>query len=281
MTRGTPILVTGSHRSGTTWVGRMLSAEPTVAYIHEPFNVDWCRPGICGARLSRLYTYITDENGPEYYTGIRDTLAFRYNLSGELRALRSPRDAARLVRDHARFSLYRLRRLRPLIKDPFAVFSTEWLASRFGMEIVVLIRHPAAFVSSLKRLGWRFQFSHLLEQPLLMRDYLLPFESELREYAEREHDLVDQASLIWRVVYHAVARLREKHDDWHFIRHEDLSRAPMQGFESLFEGLGLGFSDRTRKAIEDSTDAGNPSDPEGGAPSSAIRGRTYGTGRTG
>jgi len=35
-----PILVTGSHRSGTTWAGKMISACPNVGYIHEPFNID-------------------------------------------------------------------------------------------------------------------------------------------------------------------------------------------------------------------------------------------------
>ena len=34
-----PILVTGSHRSGTTWVGKMLAADSDTAYISEPLNV--------------------------------------------------------------------------------------------------------------------------------------------------------------------------------------------------------------------------------------------------
>src|SRR5690606_21198944 len=32
------ILVTGSPRSGTTWVGRMLATDPRLTYFHEPFN---------------------------------------------------------------------------------------------------------------------------------------------------------------------------------------------------------------------------------------------------
>ena len=34
-----PILVTGAHRSGTTWVGRMLCASGEAHYVSEPFNV--------------------------------------------------------------------------------------------------------------------------------------------------------------------------------------------------------------------------------------------------
>ncbi|MCF8233846.1 MAG: hypothetical protein K9G67_15655 [Bacteroidales bacterium] len=33
------ILVTGAHRSGTTWVGHVMREAPEVHYIHEPFNV--------------------------------------------------------------------------------------------------------------------------------------------------------------------------------------------------------------------------------------------------
>ena len=39
-----PILVTGAHRSGTTWVGKMLAADADTGYISEPLNV-LHRPG--------------------------------------------------------------------------------------------------------------------------------------------------------------------------------------------------------------------------------------------
>jgi len=40
-----PILVTGMHRSGTTWVGRMLAASREAVYFHEPLNPD-CSPAL-------------------------------------------------------------------------------------------------------------------------------------------------------------------------------------------------------------------------------------------
>src|SRR3954447_1155356 len=33
-----PILVTGSHRCGSTWGGRMIASPPRVGYVGEPFN---------------------------------------------------------------------------------------------------------------------------------------------------------------------------------------------------------------------------------------------------
>ena len=48
--------------------------------------------------------------------------------------------------------------LRPLLKDPIAIMSCEWLAETFNMDVIVVIRHPAAFVASLKVAGWEFAF---------------------------------------------------------------------------------------------------------------------------
>ncbi len=60
----------------------------------------------------------------------------------------------------------------PLVKDPIALFSAEWLAATFDMRVLVMIRHPAAFAASIRRRGWRHRFADFLEQPLLMRDLL-------------------------------------------------------------------------------------------------------------
>ena len=38
------VLVTGSHRSGTTWVGKILAEAPETCYLHEPFKPGWHPP---------------------------------------------------------------------------------------------------------------------------------------------------------------------------------------------------------------------------------------------
>ena len=112
----------------------------------------------------------------------------------------------------------------------------------------MLIRHPAAFASSVMRLGWTHDFGRFLDQPLLMRDHLAPFEDEIRDFAAHERDAIDQAILLWRLIYSTVATFRERHPEWTFVRHEDLSREPA-GFESLFATLGVEFDDGIRRAI--------------------------------
>ena len=105
------------------------------------------------------------------------------------------------------------------------------------MPVVVLLRHPVAFASSLRRLYWRFDFRNWLDQPLLMRDWLGPFEAEIREQAERPADVIEQAGLLWNVICSVADQFREQHQDWIFLRHEDLSMDPMGGFQELFERL--------------------------------------------
>jgi len=61
-----PILVTGSHRSGTTWVGKILALSPEVGYIQEPFHPRH-NMAICNAVFENCFTYICKENEERYY----------------------------------------------------------------------------------------------------------------------------------------------------------------------------------------------------------------------
>ena len=248
-----PILVTGSHRSGTTWVGRTLALSPNVGYVHEPFNVQrW--PGWMREELPHWYLHVTEENEARYEKLVEDVLRFRYPI----RNLVSTTDLRHLGQMAAEFPLsllYRVRRMRPLLKDPIALMSAEWLADRFGAEVVVLIRHPAAFAGSLKRLEWGFQFRNWAEQPLFLRNLAAPYEDEIRRFAEREHDIIDQAVLMWNVIHDVIRTYRSRRPDWTFLRHEGLSEEPLKGFRDLYDRLGLSWDGIVEDAvIRSSTD---------------------------
>lgn len=263
MNTNKPLLVTGSHRSGTTWVGKMLASSPFLAYIHEPFNIKWHRPGICSAKFPYWFTYVTRQNEEDFYEPLNNTLSFRYDLIEEIKALTNIRDTARMIRDYTKFLVYRFQNYRPLIKDPIALFSAEWLASRFNMDVIILIRHPAAFAHSIIRKNWKFEFNNFLEQPLLMRDILYPFESEIQEFTKINHDLMDQAALLWKIIHYAISIYQNNHKDWIFIRHEDLSQDPLDGFKTIFDKLELEFSENVKYVINKFSNSSNPieSDP--------------------
>jgi hypothetical protein len=246
-----PILVTGSHRSGTTWVGEMIAASPSVVYIHEPFNISYPDPGKCSARFDKWFTYICDRNEQDYYISFKRMVNFRYNLMAQVKISKRPSAVANALEENARFIRYRLTNARPLIKDPIAFFSAEWLASRFGMDTVVMIRHPAAFAASIKEKNWAHPFDHFLQQPLLMDSYLSPFKSQIMQYAEEEQDILDQAALLWNMIHYTILRYREKHPEWIFLRHEDISRDPCDGFAKLYACLNLNYSENVKLVIRE------------------------------
>ena len=252
---GRPILVTGAHRTGTTWVGKMLAANPGTAYISEPLNV-LHRPGVLRAKFPHWYTYITAQNEAEYLGAFHELLAYRYHLAAEVASLRSGHDFLRMWRDIGIFLNGRLFNQRPLLKDPFAVLSLAWFADRLNCQIVVTVRHPAAFASSLKRLNWSFDFRDLLEQPLLMHDRLEPYRERMLKMPP--DDIIAQASLLWSIVYRCVQDDQRQLPALRIARHEDLSLDPVAGFRQLYDEMGLEFTARVEQTIEDSSKAENP-----------------------
>ena len=252
-----PILVTGAHRSGTTWVGRMLAADANTAYVSEPLNV-LHRPGIFRAKVSRWYQYICDENEKEFLPAYEELLDFDYHLWGEIRSIRSRKDFLRMGRDFLVFYNGSLHGQRALLKDPFAVFSLPWFAKRLNCKVVVTVRNPGAFASSLKRLNWSFDFKDLLEQPLLMRDHAGEYQDEMRSM--KADDVIGQASLLWKIIYRSVHAARELNPDFIAVRHEDLSRDPVSGYRDLYAKLGLDFTHKVEEIILNSSSSENPAE---------------------
>ncbi|MBA3350704.1 MAG: sulfotransferase [Actinobacteria bacterium] len=255
-----PLLVTGLHRSGTTWAGRMLCLSGEAGYIHEPFNPTR-RPSWSGGRIPLWFQYICAENEAQFEPILNDVLEFRYPLFANLRDPRTLKRLGTLVREYPSAYMSRFRNLRPLLKDPMALFSAEWLADHYGTRVVVMIRHPAAFAGSIKRLNWQFKFKSWLAQDLLLRDWLHPYEEKMREYSTRDVDIIDQAILMYQVMLSVIDRYREAHPTWTFVRHEDLAGSPVDGFRDLYARLGLTWSSQVELGVARYSDSSNPTDP--------------------
>jgi hypothetical protein len=235
----------------------MLAANGQAAYISEPLNV-LHRPGIMSKPVEYWYTYICADNEDDYLPALRQTLAYRYHLLSELFSLRSRKDVGRMGRDWNTFRRGRRHHLRPLLKDPFAVFSAPWFASRLGCQVVITVRHPAAFVSSLKRMNWNFQLQDLLAQPLLMRDWLEPYRNDMK--AMSATDIIGRAALLWTMTYAVVEEFRKNHPHFRIVRHEDLSLDPVRGFRLLYSALDLDFTPNVQTKIVESSSSENPSE---------------------
>lgn len=239
----------------------MIAASRDVGYIHEPMNPTH-RPGICAASTDRYFLNVYDDNPERWEAALRNTIFFQYDMRAELEEVRTPKDLARMIRDATTFLWHRLSNRRALLKDPIALFSAEWIAQTLGAQVLVLMRHPAAFISSLKRLGWVFPFHDLSTQPQLIETYLSPFASQIQEAARtpQKGDIIERGSLLWCLFAHVVDTYRQRHDDWLFVRHEDLARSPIESFQDIFDWFRLPFTPHVRSIIRSHSRSDNPSE---------------------
>jgi Sulfotransferase family len=246
------IVVTGLPRSGTSWIGKMLVAGGKVIYVNEPLNPrhpPGRSPGVLNAEVSHRYQYICADNDERWTVAFNDMLRLRYHLAAELRRNHAPYDLAVAMKYAKDFTVGRFRHHRVLIDDPFAVMSAAWFARRLGCRVVVSVRHPVSYVGSWRRLGWKGRLDDLIQQPLLMRDLLAPYEEELRA-AAGSTDPVAKAAVLWRVTYAALGDLDAREPGLLAIRrYEDLARDPESGFRELYATCGLTWSERARKRI--------------------------------
>jgi hypothetical protein len=210
------------------------------------------------APVPHWYAYITKENEAEYLPAFQKMLALRYGLLAEIKSLKLRRDFLRMGRDLGIFLRGRITHQPVLLKDPFAIFSLPWFIERLNCRVVVTMRHPAGFASSLKRLNWPFDFKNLLDQPLLMRDHLEPFRADMERMPA--DDVLGQSALLWRMVYRVVHATIERVPSVIVLRHEDLSRDPQTGYARAFESLGLAYTAKVQETIRTSSSSENPAE---------------------
>ena len=128
------ILVAGTARSGTTWLGDLIASQIPCRILFEPFNPDLVPE-------YRSFSYF------QYMRPGSENLEFRafarMVFTGEIRNRWVDRQNERIV------SEYRL------IKEIRANLALKWLHDNFPeIPIIFLMRHPCAVVSSRMELGW-------------------------------------------------------------------------------------------------------------------------------
>ena len=154
------ILVTGSNRSGSTWVGNVLASHPKVDTIIEPLNLnrikrfkriqfEYWYPNITkrspeAPQIKALIDYYLNSN---FYT-------FFYQIFNSYEGHNLWNSSKKRWR--------RAKRPIKLLKDPTALFSIPWMVDEFALKPIVLVRHPAAYVLSIKEKNWWFDFDNFL-----------------------------------------------------------------------------------------------------------------------
>lgn len=148
------ILVAGTARSGTTWLGDLIASQLPSRILFEPFNP----------------TLVPEYRGFHYFQYLRPGTASpefgifaRKVFTGEIRN--------RWV-DHQNERIHSEYRL---IKEIRINLALKWLHDNFPeVPTILLIRHPCAVVLSRMELGWATDddIQPFLAQPDLVTDYI-------------------------------------------------------------------------------------------------------------
>jgi hypothetical protein len=213
------VFLAGSGRSGTTWLAEVINHKGGYRYVFEPFN-----PARVGAfEQFKSKQYLRPDDAREAFLG-----PARLALSGALRDPWTDRFNAKFV---AR---------RRLIKDIRANLLLGWMRANFpGMPVVLLLRHPCAVVTSRLALGWKDNLDETMAQEDLVKDFLLPMQTEI--WAAR--DDFERHLFIWCLDNYVPLR-QFAPGEIHLVFYEDLLESPEDGLRSLFGFLGEDPDDR-------------------------------------
>jgi len=246
------ILVSGSHRSGSTWVGNVICEAKKVRYIDEPFNIG----------LNRKYSPLTfwfeflkgrplnEQKKVKKYLDSFSTVFNIVNLNNLLNIRKLWILRKFLSELKGRVSD------RSLYKDPISIMSAEWIYENYKWDTIIIIRHPAAFIASLKVKNWQFNFNNFKDQDLLMKSHLSNYSNEITDFSNNEKDIIDQGILLWNTIHDVIDTYKQKYNnEWYFVKHEDLSKNALPEYKKMFSYLNLEMDENVIAYIENSTNS--------------------------
>ena len=86
-------------------------------------------------------------------------------------------------------------------------------------------------------------------QPELIEKWFPEYKEEVISFSQKYIPLIDQGILLWNIIYSTVRKYQERFPTWIFVRHEDLSREPVEGFLNLYQQLGLPFNQKIEREL--------------------------------
>jgi hypothetical protein len=219
------IILAGSGRSGTTWLGDIIAADWCFRTIFEPFDARKV-PEARAADISLRPYCSPEELCPNLYYFTQLALAGKLHNPWVNQQGRRP-------------WAWRL-----LLKTIRTTMLLGWIDQHFHPPIVYLIRHPGAVVASRRRLGWESHLDVLLIQPNLMQDYLSPFK-EVITSAKTE---IQKHTVMW-CVENMMPLKQLAHYQWLFCVYEYLYLEPEKEATRILSGLGLKETSSRHQAI--------------------------------
>lgn len=146
------------------------------------------------------------------------------------------------------------------MKDPTAIFSTEWLAENYFFRPVIVVRHPAGVVSSLARLGWRTDFREWIADEAFMETLPVALAKEVEGRCVDESLLLN-ASTLWNVCSWWVQQIDQQQPSWFIKRYEELVSEPEAAVRELYDYVGKPYTSSIQRGVQQSLSGSDEIDP--------------------
>jgi hypothetical protein len=211
------ILVAGTARSGTTWLGDLIASQIPCRVLFEPFNPDLVPEYSSFHHFQYLQQDVKNQEFYEFAWSV---------FTGEIHNRWIDRQNERI------FSKYRL------IKEIRANLALKWIHDNFPeVSMVFIMRHPCAVVLSRMELGWATDddIKTFLSQPDLIEDHLGSYMDTIHNAKTDE----EKHAIIW-CVSHLVPLMQFKPGELHITYYENLCTQPKIELPDVFNAIGLG-----------------------------------------
>jgi hypothetical protein len=220
------IFLSGTERSGSTWVSDLINYNNEYRYIFEPFwplKVPECK-GL------NAHQYIRPEN-----RDVRSLRTTREILSGKIRNKWT---------DQYHRKYFASKRL---IKDIRTNLFLKWMKNNFPeIPIVFLMRHPCAVARSFFRRERTYSFlKPFVDQVNLVDDYLNPFMKKIDQVST---DL--EAIIFSWCIQNYVPLSQFKRKEIYVLFYERLCEYPEEETKRLFSFIGIKYENKVLEKIK-------------------------------
>jgi hypothetical protein len=217
------VFLAGSARSGTTWLQEIVNYNNAYRVLFEPFRPD----KIDLVKHWHKFQYLrVGENDSKFMDPMMDILSGR---------IKNP------WVDTYNQRLFSQKRI---VKAIYANLFLYWMKNHFPeVPIILIMRHPCAVANSkINIVKKHFQYTYnpldeFLSQPQLMEDFLLPYESRMRE------SKTDFESFVWMWCIENFIPLKQFNDgEIHITFYENLCINRQEEINKIFSYLNRPYS---------------------------------------
>ena len=122
---------------------------------------------------------------------------------------------------------------------------SDFLSREFDLEVLVILRHPAAFFASMKRKNWGINPNHFLIQKDLMTDYLYKYEDQLKKASSSQEYIIME----WICVNSVLFDYSKNNKRFHIVKHEDICQNPVASFRNIYEKYDIPFTKKIERKV--------------------------------